>query len=263
MVELEKLLDVMVALRSPSGGCPWDQEQTFESVVPYTIEEAYEVADAIDRGNADDIRDELGDLLFQIVFYAEMARENGWFDFADVASAITDKLVRRHPHVFANDTASAGAAAQKLRWEDIKAGERAASDGGCASALEDIPRSLPALAGAQKLGSRAARVGFDWPTAAGARAKIDEELVELDAEIGADAAGVAAECGDLLFSVVNLCRHLGVNAEEQLRLANRKFERRFRGVEAAAVAEAGALSAVPAERMNDLWEQQKSAEIED
>ena len=180
MTEIEKLLDVMTALRNPSGGCPWDQEQTFESVVPYTIEEAYEVADAIARGDAGDIRDELGDLLFQIVFYAELARERGWFGFADVASAITDKLVRRHPHVFASDEPSADAAAQKRRWEDIKAVERAASDGST-SALDGIPRALPALAGAQKLGSRAARVGFDWPTAAGARAKIDEELAELDA----------------------------------------------------------------------------------
>ena len=196
----------MAQLRNPDGGCPWDVEQTFSSIAPYTVEEAYEVADAIERGNYDDLRDELGDLLLQVVFHAQMAREDGLFDFEDVAGSICEKLVRRHPHVFADATIE-DAEAQVAAWEASKAAERAKRAGGL---LDDVPRGLPALSRAAKLSKRAASVGFDWPDAGGARSKVTEELAELDEAVAAgDSERVQEELGDALFAIVNLARHAG------------------------------------------------------
>ncbi|MBS0374982.1 MAG: nucleoside triphosphate pyrophosphohydrolase [Proteobacteria bacterium] len=222
----------MARLRDPAHGCPWDVEQTFATIAPYTLEEAYEVADAIERGDLAALEEELGDLLLQVVFHSQMASEQGAFDFERVARGIAAKLVRRHPHVFGGERL-ADAAAQSARWEEIKAAEKAAR--GPASVLDDVPVALPALTRAAKLGRRAARIGFDWPDAAGARAKIGEELGELDAAIASgEAAAVRHELGDLLLAVTNLARHLEIDPEGALRAANRRFESRFRHVEAAA-----------------------------
>jgi len=236
MSEIEKLLQVMKSLRDPDSGCAWDLKQDFASIAPYTIEEAYEVADAIAREDVSDLRDELGDLLFQVVFHAQMADETGLFDFADVARAINEKMVRRHPHVFGTEeertqTPSPGA------WEQIKKAERRAHAGdGDQSALAGIPVSLPALSKAEKLGKRASSVGFDWPDTQGVRAKIAEEMSEVSAaECSGNPADVQEEMGDLLFAVVNLARHLSVNPEQALAEANAKFERRFRMMEADAM----------------------------
>jgi ATP diphosphatase len=218
---LDRLAAIMARLRAPDGGCPWDLEQTFASIAPYTIEEAYEVADAIERGAMDELKGELGDLLLQVVFHAQMAAEAGHFDLAGVVSGIADKMLARHPHVF-GDARVDSAAAQTEAWETMKAAER---NGGT---LDGVALGLPALMRAQKLQRRAARFGFDWPDASGPRAKIDEELAEVAA---ADDAGRAEEIGDLLFAVVNYARHHGVDAEAALRRANSKFERRFRAIE--------------------------------
>jgi MazG family protein len=226
---IERLLAIMTRLRDPAHGCPWDRAQDFRTIAPHTLEEAYEVADAIERGDLDRLRDELGDLLFQVAFHAELAREQGAFAFDGVVDAICDKLTRRHPHVFA-DAIVADAAGQTVAWERIKREERAAR--GDAGALADVPLALPALARARKLGARAAQAGFDWPDAAGPRAKIDEELAELDASVATgDPAAREAEIGDLLFSVVNLARHLGLDPETALRRANERFARRYRHLE--------------------------------
>jgi len=253
--QLEALLGLMSALRDPVGGCPWDREQTFETIAPYTIEEAYEVADAIARADLDRLRDELGDLLFQVVFHARMAEERGEFDFADVAEGIREKLVRRHPHVFG--TASRDQAALRVSWEAQKAHERAAR--GASGVLADVPAALPALTRAAKLGNRAARVGFDWDAAAGVRTKIDEELAELD---GAVAAGrqdqIAEELGDLLFTVANWARHLDVDAEEALRAASLKFERRFECMETLAQRAQLRLETLSAAQWEQLWSDAKS-----
>jgi MazG family protein len=226
---IERLLAIMTRLRDPARGCPWDRAQDFRTIAPHTLEEAYEVADAIEQGDLDRLRDELGDLLFQVAFHAELARERGVFDFAGVVDAICDKLTRRHPHVF-GDAVVADAAGQTVAWERIKREERAAR--GDAGALADVPLALPALARARKLGARAAQAGFDWPDAAGPRAKIGEELAELDASIeSGDLAAREAEMGDVLFSVVNLARHLGLDPETALRRANERFARRYRHLE--------------------------------
>jgi ATP diphosphatase len=231
MNSIEKLLEVMQKLRDPKNGCPWDIEQDFSTIAPYTIEEAYEVADAIHREDFDELRSELGDLLFQIVFYAQMATEKDHFDFDDVAGDITDKMVRRHPHVFGSDDERAKGKVDGS-WEEIKAQERAIHDDD--SALAGIAKALPALMRAQKLGKRASRVGFDWPDRKGVHLKIEEELEELEEAVGTrDAASIEDEIGDLLFAVVNLARHVGVDAETALTGANHKFERRFRSMEAA------------------------------
>ena len=255
MKNTQKLLEVMEQLRDPLTGCPWDVEQDFASIAPYTIEEAYEVADAIDRGDLHDLRDELGDLLLQVVFHARMAEEAGEFDFEDVAGAIADKMRRRHPHVF-------GSQAQKETgkvagsWEAIKEQERSAGDD--VSALAGIAKALPALKRAQKLGKRASRVGFDWPDRTGVRAKLDEELQELDdAASRSDAAAVADELGDLLFAVVNLARHLDVDAEHALANANAKFERRFRQMEAGIATTSADLKALPLETLEQHWQAAK------
>jgi ATP diphosphatase len=297
------LLELMARLRNPDNGCPWDQKQTFATIAPYTIEEAYEVADAIERGDPAQIRDELGDLLFQVVFHAQMAQERGWFDFAQVASAIHQKLVRRHPHVFGG-ASTAGEAELWKKWEEMKAQERAAAaaerGGGATSgqaeaaarrdrgsvsatgagnsadartedsaveisALADVPRGLPALIRAAKLGKRAGRVGFDWPDARGVREKVSEELREVDEAVAAAGGGVGAgaaaevveEMGDLLFALANWSRHLKLDAEEALRAANSKFERRFRDMEATARERGLALERLSPEEWEGLWDEAK------
>jgi MazG family protein len=261
MKEIENLLDIMARLRSPEDGCPWDQEQTFASIAPYTIEEAYEVADAIARGDMEGLRDELGDLLFQVVYHARMAEEEGWFTFADVAAAIADKMVARHPHVFAGARAD-DAGAQRVAWEETKRAERAAraaAEGTRDHVLADVPVALPALKRAQKLQARAARVGFDWPDAAGARAKIREELHEIE-EAEGDRAAITDEIGDLLFACVNLARHLDVGAEEALQQAARKFERRFNAIEDALARQGLRPEEVDLDRLEALWQAAKASE---
>jgi MazG family protein len=256
---LTELLDIMARLRDRERGCPWDVEQTFATIAPYTIEEAYEVADAIERNDLRDLKDELGDLLFQVVFHARMAEEAGAFAFGDVARAICDKMLRRHPHVFGSASV-ADSAEQTKRWEELKREERgsAAPDAGL---LDDVPVGLPALTRAVKLGKRAATVGFDWPDVAGVRAKVDEELAELDAAAASgDRDDVAAEMGDLLFSVANWCRHLQLDPESCLRAANARFARRFRAVEAAVAASGRPWSSHDANALDALWRRAKASE---
>lgn len=258
---LDALLALMARLRDPAGGCPWDRAQSFASIAPYTIEEAYEVADAIEESDPHRLQDELGDLLFQVVFHAHMAQERGWFDFAAVARGIAGKLTRRHPHVFAP------AAGEPIRsgelsaqWEAHKARERAEEaqrrGRSAASLLADVPLALPALARAVKLGKRAGRVGFDWPDADGVRAKVQEELAELDS--AGTAAERAEELGDLLFALAQLGRHLGTDPEAALRGANAKFERRFASIEAQARALERELHSLTLAEWEALWQRSKS-----
>ncbi len=255
MSDIAKLLEVMKQLRDPESGCPWDLEQDFSTIAPYTIEEAYEVADAIDREDWEDLRSELGDLLFQIVFYAQMASEAGHFEFDEIADGITEKMIRRHPHVFGG-VDEADARAVRGRWEDIKEEERAAHDD--QSALAGVAKALPALKRAQKLGKRAARVGFDWPERRGVQHKIHEELEELEDAVGSrDAARVEEELGDLLFAVVNLARHLDVDPEKALSAANYKFERRFRAMEADIVKEGADMRRMSLEVLEQQWRKAK------
>ena len=254
---IERLIAVMARLRDPNGGCPWDLEQDFSSIAPYTIEEAYEVADAIARNDLGDLKEELGDLLLQVVFHARMAEEDGAFAFADVACAISDKMVRRHPHVF-GDIRVDGAKAQTIAWEDIKAAERKAKgESPDASLLDNVPLSLPATTRAEKLQKRAARVGFDWPETFQVFDKIHEELAEVKEEIDAASAKekLEEEFGDLLFAVVNLGRHLGLDPERALRGTNRKFERRFRFIEETLGSD---LEAASLAEMEALWVQAKA-----
>jgi ATP diphosphatase len=236
MSDIEKLLEIMAALREPTTGCPWDLEQDFSTIAPYTIEEAYEVADAIERNDMPALRDELGDLLFQVVFYARMAEEAGHFDFDDITEGISNKMLRRHPHVFGDD-AERAAGHLDGSWERIKAEERVDSDD--ESVMAGVARALPALKRAQKLGKRARTVGFDWRDRRGVHEKILEELGELDDAVGTrDAAQIEEEFGDLLFAMVNLARHLDVDPEQALSSANTKFETRFREMENA-ISESG------------------------
>jgi MazG family protein len=259
---LQALIALMARLRDPRHGCPWDRAQDFASIAPYTIEEAYELAAAIEGSDPQRIRDELGDLLFQVVFHARLAEERGWFDIAGVARGIHDKLVRRHPHVFAPQTGAADAAALSRHWDELKQAERSAR--GDAGTLADVPLALPALTRAAKLGRRAARVGFDWPTPDGARRKLDEELAELDAAAAAAAADPARlpaledELGDVLFSVVNLSRLHGQDAEGALQAANRKFERRFAVMEQLAREQQLPLADLDPEAWERLWQQAKA-----
>ena len=254
--ELEALLALMRTLRDPQVGCPWDREQDFVSIAPFTIEEAYEVADAIGRGDLARLRDELGDLLFQVVFHARMAEEAGSFDFAAVARGISDKLIRRHPHIFLEPQALE-VSQLHASWETQKARERAQA--GMHGVLSDVPRALPALARAAKLGRRARRVGFDWPTASGVRSKINEELAEADAAIAAgEHEQVAEEIGDLLFTVANWARHLEVDPEDALRRAALKFEQRFECMEQAAAERGLALDKLSAAQWDELWRDAKS-----
>jgi MazG family protein len=256
---VERLLQIMARLRDPKDGCPWDIEQTFETIAPYTIEEAYEVADAIERGDLADLKEELGDLLLQVVYHARMAEEAGAFDFAEVAAAIADKMIRRHPHVFGADEVR-DAAAQTQRWEAIKAGERAAK-GLAQSALDGVPTGLPGLTRAAKLTRRAARVGFDWPSTSEVIAKLREELAELEREIEAgDAAKAREELGDLLFTCANLARKLEVEPEDALRAANAKFLRRFAHIEARLAGQGIAPENATLAEMESLWEEAKQLE---
>ena len=257
---MKELLDVMAALRDPERGCPWDLEQTFESISRHTIEEAYEVADAIRRGDMAELREELGDLLFQVAFYSQMAREAGVFDFRDVEQGIVTKMRRRHPHVFGAERVS-DAREQTVAWERHKAEERARkAAGGEHSRMDGVARALPALVRAEKLQKRAAKAGFDWSDVRGVFEKVREELGELeDATDGADPGAVADELGDVLFSCCNLARHLGVDAEHALRAANDKFEGRFRTMERAMSDDGIDLEGTTPEEMDRYWEAAKDA----
>ena len=264
MSEMARLLDIMARLRDPNSGCPWDLEQSFATIAPHTVEEAYEVAQAITDGDMTALRDELGDLLFQVVFYAQMAREAGDFTFDDIARGISDKMVRRHPHVF-GDAKIDTAAAQTLSWEAMKAEERAAkavTDARPPSALDGVARALPALTRALKLQKRAARVGFDWPDIEPVLEKLDEEITELRAELVApdNAARIGDEIGDLLFTCANLARHADTDPEGALRAANAKFERRFKRVEALLAADGRALDNADLAEMERLWNRAKAEE---
>ena len=256
-----RLVEIMARLRAPDGGCPWDVAQTFATIAPYTIEEAYEVADAIERGDLGELKDELGDLLLQVVFHARMAEELGAFDFADVARAINDKMLRRHPHVF-GDVTHKDVAEQTRAWETIKAGERAAKRADQpASLLDEVPTALPALTRALKLSKRAARVGFVWPSAVEVLAKLHEEVAELEAEVAAgDIDKAREELGDVLFVCANLARELGVDPEAALRTTNAKFVRRFNYIEAALAARGSSPEQSDLAEMDALWDAAKAAE---
>ena len=257
MKTIQNLLDVMAALRDPASGCPWDLEQSFASIAPYTIEEAYEVADAIDRADLPALKDELGDLLLQVVFHAQMASEQDAFDFDAVAAGIVAKMVRRHPHVFGEQSLDS-ADAQSEAWEAHKRDERAAA--GETAVLAGVSQGLPALLRAHKLSKRAARVGFDWPEPEGSRDKILEELDELaEARSRGNREDIAEEMGDLLFAAANLSRKLGVNPEEALRRANRKFETRFAAVEAAVQQRGGDWNAFSLDQLEVFWAEAKQA----
>jgi ATP diphosphatase len=258
---IDDLLRIMATLRDRERGCPWDLEQTFDTIAPYTIEEAYEVADAIDRRDYGDLCDELGDLLLQVVFHARMAEEAGHFDFGDVVAAISRKMVSRHPHVFA-DASFASAEEQTAAWESIKAGERAAKGDADASALAGLSRGMPEWQRALKLQQRAARVGFDWPNVDPVFGKLHEELDEVREEFasGADPARLNDEIGDVLFVCVNLARHAGVDVSQALRHANAKFERRFRRMEALAAEAGEALPGKSLEEQDALWDRAKAEE---
>jgi len=269
--DIDDLLAIMAALRAPIGGCPWDREQTFATIAPYTIEEAHEVTDAIARGDVDDLRDELGDLLFQVVFHARMAEEAGQFAFPDVVEAITAKMIRRHPHVF-GDAEARSARLAKDQWERIKAEEKAARRARriergepeeAPSVLDGVPGSLPGLARAVKLQQKAATVGFDWNDPRAVLAKIREETDEVEAELGDAAAGSAHdriedEIGDLLFAVANLARHVAVDPDAALRRANEKFRRRFGHIERRLAEQGIAPTEAGLEAMETLWQEAKA-----
>lgn len=258
MEPLARLLEIMARLRDPADGCPWDLQQTFSTIVPYTVEEAYEVADAIERGDLRDLKEELGDLLLQVVFHARMAQEKGAFDFADVARAINDKMVRRHPHVFGDASYESGEA-QTAAWEAQKAQERA-SKGRAASLLDDIPPGLPAMTRALKLTKRAARVGFDWPHTDFVLEKLREEIGEMEAEIvSGDREKLRGELGDVLFVLANLARKLDIEPEDALRATNAKFTRRFQFIEAELARRGKTPEESDLEEMDALWDAAKAA----
>ncbi|MFW2437559.1 MAG: nucleoside triphosphate pyrophosphohydrolase [Parvibaculales bacterium] len=258
---IEQLRAVMAALRTPDTGCPWDLKQDFASIAPYTIEEAYEVVDAIARGNMDDLKLELGDLLLQVVFHARMAEEQGLFDFNDVAMAISDKMKYRHPHVF-SDTHVADAGQVQDNWEALKAAERAekAPDSGPQSLMDDVPTALPGLTRAVKLQKRAAQVGFDWQAAAPILAKLDEEVAEFKAEMNAetiDEQRLTDEFGDILFVMANLARHLKLDPETAIRSTNSKFDRRFRFIEQKALENGEKMDEMSLEALEAYWQESK------
>jgi MazG family protein len=256
---IDRLLAIMARLRDRQDGCPWDQEQTFATIAPYTVEEAYEVADAIERGDLKDLKEELGDLLLQVVFHSRMAEEAGAFDFDDVARAINDKMVRRHPHVFGDGTYGS-LAEQKQGWEQLKAAERQ-EKGRAESLLDDVPVGLPALTRAVKLSKRAAGVGFVWPSAKEVLDKLDEEVAELKAEIAAsDVEKARQEMGDVLFVVANLARTLDVDPEDALRATNTKFTRRFRYIEEKLAERGKAPADSTLEEMDALWDEIRAAD---
>ena len=259
---IDRLLQIMARLRAPVGGCPWDLEQNFATIAPYTIEEAYEVADAIARGDMVELKEELGDLLLQVVYHAQMAQEQGAFGFSDVAQVIADKMVSRHPHVF-GDAKIAGTAAQTSSWEVYKAAERASKAAGhAASVLDGVALALPALTRAEKLQKRAGRVGFDWNDAQLVLDKIEEEIGELRTEMAeADPARLQDELGDLLFAAANLARHLKIDPEAALRQANAKFERRFHHIETRLAAQGRSPQAASLEEMERLWQEAKASDL--
>lgn len=278
MASINRLLDIMARLRDPQRGCPWDLQQNFKTIAPYTVEEAYEVADAIEREELASLRDELGDLLFQVVFHSQLAREQGAFNFDDVVNAICDKMERRHPHVF-GDASIDTADEQTVAWEEQKRRERAQKNAGSehASVLDDVPVALPALTRANKLGKRAAQVGFEWSDVHGAIDKLDEEIAEFKAEVRqhvclqADAEAqskhasrqherLAAELGDVLFCVVNVCRYLKIDPELALKRTNANFERRFRYVEQGLAARGKTPQQASLEEMDRLWDEGKTKE---
>jgi MazG family protein len=231
MQETKRLLSIMAQLRAPQTGCPWDVEQNFSTIAPYTLEEAYEVADAIERDDMEALKEELGDLLLQVVFHSQMAEEAGLFDFEEVAAGINEKMIHRHPHVFSDEEGSSAistAADQIGNWENIKAEEKQKK--GYVSVLDDIPKNFPALLRAQKLGKKASKKGFDWPEIEPVFEKVDEEIAELQTAIREN-SNIEEELGDLLFAVVNIARHVKIDAETALRKANQKFEKRFRKIE--------------------------------
>jgi len=255
---LQRLLEITARLRDRNGGCPWDIEQTFATIAPYTVEEAYEVADAIERGDLGDLKEELGDLLFQVVFHARMAEEQGAFAFDDVAAAMVDKMIRRHPHVFAGQS-YADLGEQVAAWETIKAGERAAK--AKTSLLDDVPPGLPGMTRAVKLTKRAARVGFDWPNFQQVMDKLREEIDELQVEIDAgDLPKARAELGDFLFVVANLARKLDVDPEDAVRSANAKFARRFHHIEKVLAERGSSPAQSTLEEMDALWDEAKALE---
>lgn len=257
----EALLEIMARLRDPNNGCPWDLEQTFRSIAPYTIEEAHEVADAIERGDMDGLKEELGDLLLQVVFHAQMAKERDLFEFADVVEAICGKMVRRHPHVFGDESArSAGVV--RGRWEEIKATEKAARGANSAGLLDEVPGSLPALMQAVKLQAKAARVGFDWPHTGPVIDKLNEEMLELSREIARGSAPekIEEEFGDLMFVYANLARHLNIDPESALRRTNQKFRRRFARIEQKLAAQGRTPDQSTLEEMDRLWDEAKAEE---
>ena len=259
MSRIEDLIGIMARLRDPERGCPWDRAQTFRTIVPYTIEEAYEVADAIERENLSDLVEELGDLLLQVVFHAQIARESGAFGFDEIVEAISDKMIRRHPHVF-GDADESGPAGQSMRWEEMKTAERSGK-GGRQSLLDDIPIALPALTRAVKLQRRAGSCGFDWSGPDGVFDKITEELSELkEAVRSGDQPKVDDEVGDLLFTVANLARHLGTDPESSARAANRKFERRFRELERRVDIGGTSAEAFGPAELDGIWSEIKAQE---
>ncbi|MDR4306956.1 nucleoside triphosphate pyrophosphohydrolase [Chelatococcus sambhunathii] len=265
--DIARLIEIMAALRTPVTGCPWDLEQSFETIAPYTIEEAYEVADAIQRGDLLDLRDELGDLLLQVVYHARMAEEIGAFAFGDVVEAITAKMVRRHPHVF-GDARGLGTDAVNGQWDRIKAEEKAAraaergdEEAGAASLLDGIPAALPGLSRSIKLQQKAATVGFDWDDVALVVGKIHEEAEEVSEAVrSGDRDAIEDEIGDLLCAVANLARHAGVDPEAAVRRSNAKFERRFRAIEAALAAQGRTPADSDLAEMDALWNEAKAAE---
>ena len=254
MSAIQKLLAVMQQLRNPQGGCPWDLAQDFKSVAPYTLEEAYEVADAIGRDDLDGLREELGDLLFQVVFHAQMAAELGEFDFDDVVTAITDKMIRRHPHVF-GDAVVESVAAQSLAWDELKAKEKSATRDPSDSLMDGVPTNLPAVLQAEKVQRRASRVGLDWPESSAVFAKLREELDELEeaARAPSDRDRHEDELGDVLFSCINLARHLNIAPEGALRRSTDKFQSRVRRMEDMARQEAGTLTQMSDQDLDRLW----------
>jgi len=261
---IDRLLRIMAQLRSKDGGCPWDLEQDFATIAPYTIEEAYEVADAIEKRDMPALKEELGDLLFQVVFHGRMAEEAGLFGFTDIADAVSDKMISRHPHVFGDEDQIASAADQTVNWERLKEAERAqkAKDSGLSSALDGVTAGLPALTRAVKIQKRAARVGFDWAEPAPILDKIEEEIGELRVELesGAGVDRLEDELGDLFFALANLARRLDIDAEGALRRATAKFERRFRGMEALAATDGKVLNGQPLDALDALWDRVKADE---
>lgn len=261
MSSMDRLIEIMARLRDPENGCPWDLKQTYGTIVPHTLEEAYEVADAIEQGDFDELRGELGDLLFQVVFYSQIAREEGRFTFEEVAQGICDKMIRRHPHVFADQRFDTE---EQLReaWESTKSAERQEKDQSVSSQMDGVTRALPALIRAEKLQKRAKRVGFDWPDVSGAIDKTREELIEVEEAIAeGDADHLEDELGDMLFAFVNIVRMLDMDAEKALRRANNKFEKRFRAMEQILADQGqGDLRELDLDTMESAWSQVKQEE---